>query len=543
MRSLTKYCIIIIFTVFTSVGFSQTVNWDWVRSAGGSGDDVGYAITIDNNGGIIVAGLFNSIALFDGLQIISMTYWGGGFIAKYDSLGNILWVKGISGTNITNISSITTDLEANIYVTGEYRETTYFDFTSITSYDHTDGFIGKFNSQGQLLWINTIGWRDMDAGIDLFSNDTNVFLCGVFKDSTYFDSTLLISEGNTDIFICSLDNYGNYLWINQIGGTWWDVSRSISFVNNDIIMAGIISDSVNFCNSDTTIITYGSSDAFVASYSNTGGFKWAKSFGGVAVDGSIAVTHDFGNNIFLFGYFNAMANFDSITLVSSSEYDYFICKLSANGAVLWSKKIETTIYPIDDFWNHSLESDTQGNIYITGWFRDSLVYEDLTIQSNGSYDIFVLKIDNNGDLVWCLTAGNDYSYGDYSRSIARDDNGNLFITGRFYDTLCFGDSCVTSNGSADIFIAKISETPLNVEFVKENAQIDIFPNPASSFLNIISADNEIQEVEIIDNNGKLISSYKNTNMNHIDVSGLPKGVYFVRVILEQMTITNKVIII
>jgi hypothetical protein len=544
MSSFTKHCTIFFFTFISSIGFSQTINWDWVKHAGGGSDDVGYSITSDNSGNIIVTGLFNTTALFDELQITSMTYWGGGFIAKYDSLGNIQWVDKISGTRSTYINAITADLNNNIYVCGNFSETTYADTFSLTSNGSGDAFIGKYSANGNLLWLKSAGGIDLDGAISLICADSLLFVAGEFRDSVYFDTTLLVSSGNSDIFLACLDFEGNYQWIKQAGGSYYDVARSISIDNNsDIIIAGHINTSANFGVTDTSVFTYGSIDPFVAKYSSTGEFLWVNSFGGIDEDRGISVISDIDNNLFLHGHFYGTAYFDTITLQSTGIEDYFICKLQPNGNVVWANKIETRIDPYDDFWNHSLESDEQGNIYITGYFMDSLVYDSFSVQSNGSYDIFVIKIDNNGELLWCLTAGNDHPYGDYSRSIARDDNGNLFITGRFYSTLFFGDSSITSNGSDDIFIAKISETPLNVEFVRETMQIDIFPNPASSFLNIISGDNEIQEVEIIDNNGKLISSYKNTNMNHIDVSGLPKGVYFVKVIFRNMTITRKVIII
>lgn len=544
MSSFTKYCTIFFFTLTSFIGFSQTINWDWAKHAGGGGDDVGYSITTDNENNIIIVGTFNNNALFGNDFINSTSIYGGAFVTKLDSSGNFIWAKRIVGTHFTSVYSVATDLFNNIYVSGSFAESTNIESAALVSNGSSDLFIAKYNKNGDFLWAKSHGGSGIDGAMSLVCSDSLLFVAGEFRDSLYFDTTLLISSGNSDIFLTCLDFEGNYQWIKQAGGSYYDVARSISIDNNsDIIIAGHINTSANFGITDTSVFTYGSIDTFVAKYSSTGEFLWVNSFGGNAEDRGISVISDSNNNLFLHGHFYGTAYFDTITLQSTGIEDYFICKLQPNGNVVWANKIETRIDPYDDSWNHSLESDEQGNIYITGYFMDSLVYDSFSFQSNGSYDIFVIKIDNNGELLRCLTAGNDYSYGDYSRSIARDDNGNLFITGRFYDTLCFGDSCVTSNGSADIFIAKIRETPLNVEFVKETMQIDIFPNPASSFFNIVSEDNEIHEVEIIDNNGKLISSYKNINMNHIDVSGLSEGVYFVRVIFRNMTITRKIIVI
>ncbi|MGM0651088.1 MAG: SBBP repeat-containing protein, partial [Bacteroidota bacterium] len=410
MHNLIKYVITLILAFAVSSGFSQSVNWDWVKTGGGGGDDVGYSITTDNNGNIIVAGLFNSTALFDELYITSMTYHSSGFIAKYDNTGNILWLNKISGTRTTYIHSITTDLNNHIYVCGHFTETTYAEADSLTSNGSSDAFIGKYDAQGNLMWIKSIGGIELDGSAGLICSDSLLFVAGEFRESACFDSTLLISAGNSDVFLACLDFNGNYQWIKQAGGAHYDVPRSITIDNNsDVIIAGHINTNADFGNADTSVNTYGSADPFVAKYSPDGTFQWVNSFGGIGGDRGISVISDIDNNLFLHGHFYGTAYFDTITLQSSGDEDYFISKLNSNGTVAWANKICTTVYPMDDNWNHTLENDEQGNIFITGWFMDSLSYDGYSVQSNGSYDIFVIKIDPNGDLIWCLTAGNDHS--------------------------------------------------------------------------------------------------------------------------------------
>ncbi|MFH2141757.1 MAG: T9SS type A sorting domain-containing protein [Bacteroidota bacterium] len=539
--------LIIIFNLFIIINcISQTVNWDWAKHAGGGGDDIGYSITTNKNinNNVIIVGYYNNTACFDTILLNSINIYGSAFLTVIDTLGNFKWAKRMVGTNSSYFHSVASDILENIYVAGSFAETIYLDSLSYTSNGSADIVIAKYNSGGVLQWAKSAGGIGLDAGVSITCSDSLLFVGGEFRDSVYFDSTLLISKGNSDIFLACLDFDGNYQWIKSAGGTSYDVPRSITIdYDTNIILSGIVMNNASFGETDTSVISYGSSDAFVAKYDYDGGFHWVKSFGGIDEDRGISVISDSANNLFLHGYFYGTAYFDAITLTSIGESDYFISKLSPNGSTIWAKKIGATVYPIDDFWNHTLESDEQGNIYITGWFMDSLVYDSLIVQSNGSYDIFVMKIDNDGNLIWCLTAGNNHSYGDYSRSIAGNGNGSLYITGRFYSTLFFDDSEVTSYGSADVFIAKISETPLNVEFVKQTMKINIFPNPANNEIQIISDNNAIKEVEIINIKGECVSKNNQTNLNYIDVSKLTKGVYFVRVIFTNMTFTKKIIII
>ncbi|MGC9331464.1 MAG: SBBP repeat-containing protein [Bacteroidales bacterium] len=542
MKSIKLILIITINVIISMNSLSQTVAWDWSKSGGGSSDDSGYCITTDFDGNVIIGGSFNSTAFFDDLQLTAMTYWGGGYIAKYDSLGSIIWLRKITGTRTSAVHAITCDIFNNIYITGHFTETTYIDTISLTSNGSSDLFIGKYDVNGNLVWIKSAGGIDLDAGMSITCSESFVYVAGEFRDSIYFDSTLLISNGNSDIFLACLDFDGNYEWVVQAGSSDYDVARSVcidSFSN--VIIAGLVNTNAYFNASDSSVITNGSYDVFVAKYLPTGGLQWVNSFGGIDRDRGISVISDPNNNLFLHGHFYGTAYFDGITLTSSGDEDYFICKLNPNGSIIWAKKIGATVYPLDDAWKKTIVNDEQGNVYVTSWFMDSLVYDDLTVQSNGSYDIFVMKIDTDGNLIWCLTAGNDHSYGDYSRSIARDSNGNLYITGRFYDSLFFGDSSVTSYGSADVFIAKIREEPVSVDKKKTSLEINVYPNPATDYINIGQTLQHIEKAEIIGINGDVLRSY-DTDLDRLDVFGLAKGIYLLKLYAGNVTFVSKIVI-
>jgi hypothetical protein len=87
---------------------------------------------------------------------------------------------------------------------------------------------------------------------------------------------------------------------------------------------------------------------------------------------------------------------------------------------------------------HSIAVDAKGNVYVTGYFEsDSLTLGSITLRRAGGKDIFVVKYDPNGQVLWAKSAGgmND----DYGASIAVDASGNVYVTGYFEsDTLTFG---------------------------------------------------------------------------------------------------------
>jgi type II secretory pathway pseudopilin PulG len=103
----------------------------------------------------------------------------------------------------------------------------------------------------------------------------------------------------------------------------------------------------------------------------------------------------------------------------------------------------------------SVVSTSDGGTIITGVFTGIASFGTTTLTSAGGEDIFVAKVDASGDYVWAVrvgASGNDYSY-----SATATDDGGAVITGWFYNTVSFGAlSSLTSQGNADIFIAKIN---------------------------------------------------------------------------------------
>ena len=100
--------------------------------------------------------------------------------------------------------------------------------------------------------------------------------------------------------------------------------------------------------------------------------------------------------------------------------------------------------------------DSSGNAYVTGVFRQTALFGSTNVTSSGASDIFIAKLSSNGSWQWVIKAGgssHDWGYG-----IAVDSSGNAYITGRFGGTATFGNTNLTTNNYAEIFVAKASES-------------------------------------------------------------------------------------
>src|SRR5210317_1308270 len=105
--------------------------------------------------------------------------------------------------------------------------------------------------------------------------------------------------------------------------------------------------------------------------------------------------------------------------------------------------------------------DSSGNIYITGYFYETVDFGGGNVTSAGSADIFVLKLNSSGTFQWVNIFGGTSA--DVGEGITVDSSGNPYITGWFYETVDFGGGNVTSAGVADIFVLKLNSSGAGIE--------------------------------------------------------------------------------
>ncbi|MBD3635720.1 MAG: SBBP repeat-containing protein [Crocinitomicaceae bacterium] len=121
--------------------------------------------------------------------------------------------------------------------------------------------------------------------------------------------------------------------------------------------------------------------------------------------------------------------------------------------------------------SHSIIVDNAGYIYSTGFFSDTVDFDPSAGQeiliSNGNYDIFLQKLDQNGNLIWVKGMGGDFT--DYGNSLAFDSQGNLYLAGSFQQTVDFDPNAgvhnLTSTSLKSAFVQKL-DTAGNFIWVK-----------------------------------------------------------------------------
>ncbi|MCK9609906.1 MAG: SBBP repeat-containing protein [Candidatus Cloacimonas sp.] len=487
--------------------FAQNVDWLWAKQAVGTDYDICRGIAVDANGNSYVTGHFDGSATFGTTTLTSSGSYDI-FVAKMDINGNWLWAKQAGGTNEDEGICIAINANGNSYITGFFYGSATFGTTTLTSSGDFDIFVAKLNSNGNWLWAKQAGGTDNDFGNGIAVDaNGNSYITGDFVESATFGTTTLTSSEYDDIFVAKLDINGNWLWVKQAGGTYPDYfygNYGIAIdANGNSYVTGNFAESATF--GTTTLTSSGDYDIFVAKMDINGNWLWAKQAGGTSDDYCSSITVDDNGNSYVTGGFIDIATFGTTTLTSNGDIDIFVAKMDSNGNWLWAMQAGGTNFVV----GNSIAVDDNGNSYVTGYFWGSATFGTTTMTSSGNSDIFVAKLDSNGNWLWVKQAGGT-SF-DCGNSIAVDANGNSYVTGYFTESATFGATTLTGSGYKDIFVAKLGEVnSIDLpDIISFSGIRSIYPNP---FNPLTTIDYEISmpadvKIEVYNNRGQLVRNF------------------------------------
>lgn len=388
---------------------------------------------------------------------------------------NFKWAKNMGGTQENEVNAMVRDGAGNIYQTGHFSGTTDFDpgpaTNNLTSLGWDDNFVTKLDPGGNLIWAKSFGGTSWDDAKGLAVDASgNVFISGTFSETVDFDPGTgkkeIKSIGFIDGFILKLDASGNFGWVKTYGGFGSYVYGTILALDQsgNIYTSGSFKGTVNFDpGAGTTNRTpKGDRDVFVLKLTPNGDFSWATNIGGDAKDEPISITVDPTNKLLVTGFFNGTTDFDpgtgTDTHISKGSDDIFIVKLDAAGAWIWAK----TFGGSASDQGRCIKTDSLGNIFTIGSFQGTVDFDPGTgiteLVSNGSLDIFISKLDGNGNLVWAKRMGG--SGMDIGLAISITNKGYVYATGAFSSTVDFdpgtGTTSLVSNGTWDVFILALN---------------------------------------------------------------------------------------
>ncbi|MCH8903099.1 MAG: SBBP repeat-containing protein [Bacteroidetes bacterium] len=310
--------------------------------------------------------------------------------------------------------------------------------------------LGLSGLNAQEGWLQNFGGKSQEEGSAIaVDKKGNVYMTGYITNKVYFGNDSIEASGWNDFFLAKYDRDGKVLWAKRCGGSFWDWGTSIAIdKNDDVIVTGVFSKEARF--DEDSLTSRGDLDIFIAKYSPEGELKWLRQAGGPTSDQSSSLQVDDDGNVYVSGTFSTTIQIENKKFTSAGREDIFIFKLDKEGALLWFNSFG------GKFSDHCMDAHLDGdrNLLLTGYFTEEVMFGAEMAKSYGWMDIFLIKINRDGKLLWFNIAGSVED--DIGTAVITDKNGNVYLTGEFNEECQFGNQRFETAYRHSAFLARYS---------------------------------------------------------------------------------------
>lgn len=445
-----RLCLTLICVAFLTLSYAQKP--DWIRNAetdaDSYGDVDGKRIAVHPDGSIFLLGQYNGSSTLNGQPLVSKPNTiDDGFLAKYNSQGDLIWIKQIFESKEWYSNRV---IDIKVDHTGDlvFAGACFWPTSILGSQEGAGPFIAKIDKDGNLKWVN------FEADVSL--QDSDVSRRG---NRIGFDPQHNILWYTDQIFMIDFDHYRGGLAVikykpdgTKVSNTF--LTRNSTFYHpalHDFAVDGegnmIVSGSYPF---DVAFVggpffrnnapspRVNPRQFFVAKFSPDGNFLWVihTDRGGSSIATAHVVDHE--GNI----YFSAQVGDGSLMYTSSGTHSlnqqHFLAKVTPDGHLVWLNQLNNTSV-------HDLLLAPDGLIYVTGYAYATMRYQSyIRSRDPGSGSAFVLKINTEGYFYGVLHGdgmddpGTPFGADAYGYQSMVDTNGNIFTMGGFWEGVSWG---------------------------------------------------------------------------------------------------------
>lgn len=480
----------------------------WTKRIGGNNEDKVTGLFVDDDN-IYLCGTFEDSIDFDSTGAAPTIYSEGyedAFIAKFDSQGDFIWSKIISGPGQQTIL-MTKSEDDFIYTSGTFSDVTDFDPSPsnfiITGSYFPDMYYGKYSLDADLIWVKKV---DPSLTFTIASltitGDTMITMTGWLQGTADFDPGPGVSSfssilNGADVFVTRYDTSSQFISAFVFGGN--DIDKANSLVYDNVGNCYITGGFYGTCNFNplgppVNVLSQGVDDIFFAKYNPLNQLEFVKVIGSAAGDDGKILIKDSDENIWLIGAFSSTIDSDPGPginyLISKGGEDILIQKFDTLGNHIWGKSLggPATGYPhtfaitdsdecyLAGTYTYETDVDPSTDIHMLNTFNGidcylinlnpcvvsyhvidtsncgGILYDNEWLPSTGSYQLtYTNSLGCDSILTVNLTSFNSYSSLDTANcSSYSSPSGNFIFTvdGIYQDTLvnwlgC--DSIITIN--------------------------------------------------------------------------------------------------
>ena len=459
------------------------------------------------------------------------------YLIKINSFGDTIWTRTYGGIN--------NDYGFNVEETNDGGFVIIASTTSFGS-GPRDMYLIRTDNNGYLLWSKTYGGINTEEGLSVSKCTDSGFIVSGW--------TYSYGSGQRDVYLIRTNSIGDTLWTKTYGGA----SNDYGYCVKQTLEGGFVV--VGY----TYILGQGLTNVLLIKTDTLGDTLWSKTYGGTQFSWAYCVQQTSDSGFVLIG---------NTTSFGANPDDIYMVKTDVNGNVQWSKTYGGVNQDIGTY-----VKQTNDNGYIILGITQSF--------GAGSADIYLIKTDSVGSLIWSKTYGGS-SY-DYAYAVLQTEDSGYLIAGRTAsfgmlddifliktdsnglsdcntfdaNTSSISQNTITTNVAVQISSGALIGNPDtkikggsaittlcatgNFEQVSFASKILIYPNPFS-YSTVIYTENVLTDatLNLYDSYGRAVKKLNNLSGNsiYLDRNSLPKGIYFLWLTMGDYSITKEKLVI
>ena len=463
----------------------------WTKTYGGTGDDYGYAIDFTDEGGFIIAGDYNAVYGYNEGKI---------YLLKTDSIGDTVWTNLYGGNNGDYGLDILSIQDVGYTICG---------YTQSFGSHNRDAYLMQVNTDGVQMWMNTYGYLNWNAVHSLHrTSDGGYILAGECS----------VAGSDNDMLFVRTDSVGGQVWLDTFGGQ--------NFQGADAAFE--MSDGGYLVSGTKNISGGGGFDPCIVRLDANADTLWTKTYGGPAEDFTASAIQTADNGMLITGI---TASF------GSGEDDIYLLRVDEYGDTLWTRAYGGE----NSEWGLGIAELSDGGFIVTGQTNSF---------GNGSNDIYLLRIDADGDSLWFETYGGEGD--DWGRDVLVTPDGGYIVAG-------YTDSY--GAGGYDVYLFQTAGDPVSAkkklsELTRNEFSIpSVYPNPfnPSTTISFELREEGFVSLSVFNIKGQSVGAQNFVPINQympvgshqvvFDAEDLTSGVYFARLDAGDFRQTMKILLI
>ena len=323
----------------------------WARLAGTKGNEKIYAVALDKDGHIYVAGSLDSQSSRQmGTMTLPSGYGGKDiFVGKLSKEGRWLWAAIAGGPNDDEARGITVNDKGLLYITGSYIGEATFGVTKVKKPQgggKREFFIAQMSTQNGWKWVKGYGGLTDDVGLKVKATSGGAFVAGYVGYGAYINGGFFRAGGyrtHSEIFIGKIKDNGSWDFLKAIGGTGVDLTSAMA----SHLRVGLATDSsaqyayisgsfkgtFRFDAKALSAVDSKSYDLFAMKVTSKGTHQWSTVAGGTGLDCATAMAVGKTGYVYLTGFFDKKINFPSLSKnLTGQQVEAFVATIHPGGS-------------------------------------------------------------------------------------------------------------------------------------------------------------------------------------------------------------------